>query len=190
MTKMIYYFRHGQTSHNARRIAYGDKQHASTLTPLGRAQAVRLGEELVRFGTFDLFLSSPLARAVQTATIVQGFNDMDFEGDNDLIEPINESQEVTWQRVVGLAKRLIALPQQKILLSTHGFVCDALSAHFQSKDVKGIGTLGLTPNCAIGWAEIGADGKVIETQHAYNRHLANLQTTPPEANRSEAYSIS
>ena len=67
---MQYYFiRHGQSQANADRVFAG--QSDSPLTALGRQQATDEAKRIVREGmTFDVIISSPLARAYDTASII------------------------------------------------------------------------------------------------------------------------
>ncbi len=153
MKKLIYYHRHGETIFSARDMVYGDKEYETLLTEKGRRQVTRLGTELVQHGPFDLYLSSPLPRAVQTATIIQSMLDMELQIEPALIEGIKEHREDIWQRVEALAVRLIQLPELKILLSTHGFICCCLAAYFRGENWRNMSTEN-PPTASFGWIEL------------------------------------
>jgi broad specificity phosphatase PhoE len=178
---IICYHRHGQTIYTVRRSGYGDNEYKATLTPEGRKEVHKLGGFLQKVHNqmpFDLYLSSPLARAVQTASIVQTYlGDLDLEVDMALIEGIKESQEQIWQRVNGLVDRLLKGKQQNILISTHGFLCQCLTARFEGYDYRKIDGRNLPPTASFGWAEF-RDGKVIESYTSYDVHLKAPQTKP------------
>jgi broad specificity phosphatase PhoE len=58
--------RHGQTDWNVRRLLNGDPAARVVLTPQGREEARRLGEELAG-DAIDLCVVTPLARTHETA---------------------------------------------------------------------------------------------------------------------------
>lgn len=64
----LYLLRHGQSEANAQHIVAGS--HDSPLSPIGIAQAEYAGDTAKRFFDFDLIVSSPMSRALQTAQIV------------------------------------------------------------------------------------------------------------------------
>lgn len=174
MQKIICYHRHGQTYYSANRTGYGDNEYKATLTAEGRREAHKLGTFLQQVqqkqGPFELYLTSPLARAVQTATIVQTYLDVELQVDMALNEGMKESQEQIWQRVNELVDRLLKGPQQTILLSSHGFLCQCLTARFEGYDYRKIDGRKLPPTASFGWAEI-RDGKVVESYASYDAHL-------------------
>ena len=172
---IICYHRHGQTIYTVQRRGYGDNEYKATLTAEGRAETHKLGAFLYKVQKqmpFDLYLTSPLARSVQTASIVQTYlgNDVDLQVEMALSEGIKESQEQIWQRVNGLVDRLIKGPPQNVLLSTHGFLCQCLTARFEGYDYRKIDGRQLPPTAAFGWAEF-RDGKLIESFASYDAHL-------------------
>ncbi len=134
-------------------MGYGDKEHEALLTDKGRQHVNLLGEELARRGPFDLHLTSPLPRAVQTATIVQSHLHSDLQVEPSLIEGIKQSREEIWGRVEKLAERLLSQPQSKILLSTHGFICCALAAYFRGQTWRNMNLENL-PTAGFGWIEL------------------------------------
>ena len=67
MQKLFYIFRHGQSSYNLSGRTQG-QTNDSVLTPLGREQAVLVGEKL-RDKNIEIILCSPLQRARQTAKL-------------------------------------------------------------------------------------------------------------------------
>lgn len=153
MKKLIYYYRHGETYYTARKMAYGDKEHEALLTENGRQQVNLLGAELARRGPFDLHLTSPLPRAVQSATIVQSYLNSELLIEPALVEGIKQSREEIWQRVEKMAERLVKQPQEKILLSTHGFICCCLAAYFRGQTWRNMSLENL-PTAAFGWIEL------------------------------------
>ena len=73
----VYCIRHGQTVANVRDIK-GEPD--TVLTPHGEEQAHTLASELLRDGArFDVVVSSPLIRAVQTAEIIAGRSGITLE---------------------------------------------------------------------------------------------------------------
>lgn len=64
----LYLMRHGQSEANANHIVAGS--HDSPLSDLGRAQAAYAGDTAKRYFHFDLIVSSPMSRCVETARIV------------------------------------------------------------------------------------------------------------------------
>lgn len=175
MRKIIYYHRHGETSFTASNRGYGDYQHRALITPKGRREMTMLGSELSRRGPFDLYLTSPLPRAVQSATIVHSFlkNELELQVEPDLIEPINESKQATWDRISRLAQRLIDNKNSQILLSTHGYICVCLTAYFRGNDLRDVNTFVNPPTGSFGWIEL-LDGKAVRGCRISDGHLAGL----------------
>lgn len=64
----LHLLRHGQSEANEHHIIAGS--HDSPLSPTGIAQAEYAGDTAKRFFKFDLIVSSPMSRALQTARIV------------------------------------------------------------------------------------------------------------------------
>jgi uncharacterized phosphatase len=64
----LYLLRHGQSEANAHQIVAGS--HESPLSELGRAQAAYAGDTAKRYFKFDLIVSSPMTRALETAQII------------------------------------------------------------------------------------------------------------------------
>ena len=182
MKKIIYYHRHGETYYTARGMGYGDKEHEALLTENGRKQVNLLGAELARRGPFDLYLTSPLPRAVQTATIIQHYLNMELGVEPALIEGIKESRESIWGRVERMAERLVKQPQQKILLSTHGFICCCLAAYFRGQTWRNM-SLENPPPASFGWIEI-EDGQAVRGCRATSLHLTSLTSAPKVENPS------
>ncbi|MBR5696767.1 MAG: histidine phosphatase family protein [Paludibacteraceae bacterium] len=65
----FYLVRHGQTDWNQEKRMQG--QHETDLTPLGKKQAIALGERLEDI-EFDLVYSSPQRRAMETTRLILG----------------------------------------------------------------------------------------------------------------------
>ncbi|HEX2916686.1 MAG TPA: phosphoglycerate mutase family protein [Chloroflexia bacterium] len=153
MKKIIYYHRHGETYFSARNAPYGDKEHEALLTETGRKQVQMLGLELARRGPFDLYLTSPLPRAIQTASIVQNHLNMEMQVEPALVEGIREPADKIWERVDKLVQRLISSPQEKILLSTHGYICCVLAALFRGQTRREMSLVN-PPTASFGWIEL------------------------------------
>jgi len=64
----LYLMRHGQSEANAHHIVAGS--HDSPLSEVGARQAEYAGQTAKRFFHFDLIVSSPMSRALETARIV------------------------------------------------------------------------------------------------------------------------
>ena len=103
----IWFVRHGEATANAlKRINCGD--NPSTLTKKGVSQAEETGRELARRGLkFDLIISSPLARARQTAEIIA----LELGGNM----PIIEDESMREQRVGGFENRLHAEVREEFI---------------------------------------------------------------------------
>jgi len=61
----VFFVRHGQTLTNIEKCYYKDIKEP--LTDKGILQAKKAGEYLKQFGEFDLVISSPATRSIQTA---------------------------------------------------------------------------------------------------------------------------
>jgi broad specificity phosphatase PhoE len=64
----LYFIRHGQSEANAQQLIAGS--HDSPLSPVGRLQAAYAGETAKLYYQFDLIVSSPMSRALETAHII------------------------------------------------------------------------------------------------------------------------
>lgn len=64
----LYLLRHGQSQANAQHIIAGS--HESPLSPTGILQVEYAGDTAKKFFNFDLIVSSPQSRALQTAQII------------------------------------------------------------------------------------------------------------------------
>ncbi len=178
MQQFIYFHRHGQTVYSQRNAGYGDNQHRTMLTPRGIQEAVLLGQELTRHGPFDLYLTSPLPRAVQTATLVHnqlGYGEL--VGEPALTEPINEQNRDTWNRTVNLVERLKKEPHRKILLSTHGYIFYCLATYFRGLDLGELKNFQNPPTAAFGWVEL-QEGKVVQASWENAAHLEAPERLP------------
>lgn len=79
----IYVVRHGRSTGNEKHIIQGRKQYR--LSELGRSQAQGEAEKL-KDVKFDLILSSPLMRTMQTANIINQFHNVPIVKDDRLLE--------------------------------------------------------------------------------------------------------
>ncbi|HKX24589.1 MAG TPA: histidine phosphatase family protein [Candidatus Saccharimonadales bacterium] len=77
----LYLLRHGQSEANAQHIVAGS--HDSPLSPIGVAQAEYAGDTAKRYLKFDLIVSSPMSRALQTAHIIA--KQIGYPADNILV---------------------------------------------------------------------------------------------------------
>jgi broad specificity phosphatase PhoE len=175
LKKTIYYYRHGETYYSSKNLLYGDKEYEALLTENGRRQAALLGAELARRPGFDLHLVSPLPRAVQTATIIQTYLNTELLIEPALIEGIKEKREDTWARVENLVERLVKMPQQNILLGTHGLVCCCLTAYFRGQNLRNMSYENM-PTAGFGWIEL-EDGQAKRGCRSVTNHL-NPTATP------------
>jgi broad specificity phosphatase PhoE len=176
LRKIIYYHRHGETHFSAKGHGYGNYQYQALLTKRGHQEVSVLGTELARRGPFDLYLTSPLPRAVQSATIVHSYlkNELELQIDPDLSEPINESPHDTWKRITRLAQRLIAGKEPQVLLSTHGYICVCLTAYFRGNTLSDIRSFANPPTASFGWVEL-LDGKPVRGCRISDGHLAGSE---------------
>ncbi len=174
MQKFIYFHRHGETHYTMRRMGYGNQQYQAMLTKRGIQEMELLGQELAKRGPFDLYLTSPMPRAVQSATIVhRHLGEVEFMGEPALTDMINEISQEVWERVTKLAKQLVEGQHQKIILSTHGYVFYCLTAFFRGVELKELTDYKNPPTGAFGWVEI-EDGKPIRACREVTTHLAPL----------------
>ena len=73
----LYLMRHGQSEANAHHIIAGS--HDSPLSDIGRKQAAYAGDTAKQYLHFDLIVSSPMDRALETAQIIAERIDYDPE---------------------------------------------------------------------------------------------------------------
>jgi broad specificity phosphatase PhoE len=177
LLQTIYFHRHGQTPHSVRGTGYGNDQYRSMLTERGIREAELLGAELAKRDKFTVYYTSPLPRAVQTATIVQRHILCPLEAEPALTEPINEAQKDTWERVTKFARKLMESPHERILLSTHGYIFYCLTAYFRGLDLRELKDFKNPPTGAFGWVEI-LDGKPTRACRESTGHLAALDVSP------------
>jgi broad specificity phosphatase PhoE len=64
----LYFIRHGQSQANADKVIAGS--HESPLSELGRRQATFAGKTAKQYLRFDLIVSSPMGRALETAGLI------------------------------------------------------------------------------------------------------------------------
>ncbi|MCG5052557.1 MAG: histidine phosphatase family protein [Myxococcales bacterium] len=110
--------RHG-TAHDA------DRDSDRALTPGGRREVARVGRGLLRTGTrFDVVVSSPLVRAVQTAEIV--IARLDHAGQvvvDRCLEPERSPRAVIeFVRALAPARRIALVAHEPILSSLAGLL--------------------------------------------------------------------
>ena len=66
----IFFVRHGQTQANIDKKEYTLDDSIHSLTERGEKQAIHTGKYLNKIGNFDLIISSPRLRCIQTATLI------------------------------------------------------------------------------------------------------------------------
>ncbi len=85
MKKHFFLFRHGETTYNVNGLIQGQTNN-SVLTEIGIKQAFCIGKTLQEY-PLEVLISSPLKRAVQTAThVLTFFPNLPFQTDNRLTE--------------------------------------------------------------------------------------------------------
>ncbi|HKR82438.1 MAG TPA: histidine phosphatase family protein [Candidatus Saccharimonadales bacterium] len=96
--RQLYFVRHGESVDNAANVW----SHTDTpLTELGRAQAVAIAEAIKKSELhFDLIVTSPLARAIETAQIIASV--LNYPAYNIQANP--QFVERDWGELTGLAK--------------------------------------------------------------------------------------
>ncbi|MEI7556386.1 phosphoglycerate mutase family protein [Candidatus Chlorohelix sp.] len=178
MLKYIYYHRHGQTSISAVNGSYGNNQYRVMLTERGIQESLMLGQGLAQHAPFGLYLTSPLPRAVQTATLVsRQIGQVEIKGEPSLSEPINEQPREVWKRVTKLAEELLKSPYQKALLSTHGYIFYCLTTYFKGMDLGELKHFVNPPTGAFAWVAL-ENGKVVEANWECKEHLEMRERLP------------
>ena len=82
MVKRLYFIRHGESTFNANHAWNGSSD--MPLTPKGREQAKEAGRKAREAGlVFDVIISSPLSRALDTAKLVA--SELDYPKDHILV---------------------------------------------------------------------------------------------------------
>ena len=97
----VFFVRHGQTQANVDNIIYTKKDEMHPLTERGIQQAIHTGKYLKKFCKFDLIISSPRLRTIQTADLISKelnydkkiiINDLIVEDFFNKVEGLNESE--------------------------------------------------------------------------------------------------
>ena len=99
----IYLTRHGQTDYNVGRVMQGRSD--IPLNDVGRGQA-RARREAVKDVEFDAVYSSPLVRAVETASIISDRDQKDIITDERIIEASFGKYELKGYYTMGLSMTL------------------------------------------------------------------------------------
>jgi broad specificity phosphatase PhoE len=161
--------RHGESAHNAHS---GEEPLAAeagdVLTERGRAQAAAAGEALRGFGV-DRLLASPMRRAAETAAAVGAALGLEPEPAPYAFEYVGEESFEEAIERVRLAKRsLAALPDERVLLVSHGiftrlFLLDSLLGEsFGAADLRRIWQL-RSCNCGLTTFTYGEPGEPDES---------------------------
>jgi len=155
---MIYFVRHGETDFNKFSVSQG--QLDTSLNKTGLIQAKKLAEEL-KDTKFDVVISSPLTRAVQTAEEILKYHDNELLYDPRIMEVSKgtlqgtknpqhvydqffkdphkfngETEEDVFNRVSSFLKDLQKYKNKNILLVSHGGVLKYLMFCLENKDIK------------------------------------------------------
>lgn len=100
----LYFIRHGQSQANADHVIAGS--HESPLSELGRHQARFAGETAKSFLHFDLVVSSPMNRALETAQLIA--TQLNYPSENILVldglreRNLGEVEGTTYRSVPGV----------------------------------------------------------------------------------------
>jgi probable phosphoglycerate mutase len=86
LTERVILARHGESEVSVRTLMNGDPSRPVALTPAGREQALRLGEELAGEG-IDLCVTSEFPRVIETAELALGGRDVPRAVISDLGDP-------------------------------------------------------------------------------------------------------
>ncbi len=176
LQQFIYFHRHGQTSYSMQNRGYGNDEQRAMLTPRGAQEAELLGQELAKHGQFDLYLTSPLPRAVQTATLVHRYlGNVEFRGEPALREPMGDAPKEVWKRATDLIKELNRTNHQRILLSTHGYLFYCFCTYFRGLELNELKNFVNPPTGAYAWVELN-DGKLVQAAWECKAHLKPLDT--------------
>lgn len=177
----LYFVRHGQTNSNAgiassRSSAVNDEP----LNELGIQQANELAEQL-KNEKFDLIISSPFKRALQTAEIVNKYHNLDINIDpawqemktdgyvnshvwNDLLDFDKSTTHANTENLADFLKRiyeatdkLVAKNSGKnVLVVSHGGVQHALYAYANKLPLTGNMRINPMKNCECRVYELGS----------------------------------
>ncbi len=121
MTK-YYFTRHGESQANVDRIFAGAAE--SPLTETGRLGAQAEGERLAREGqVFDLILSSPLSRAVDTAKLIAAA--LEYPTENIVIEPLLHERD--FGSLVGKSWDIVSDESSEMIVEAGGESVDQLA---------------------------------------------------------------
>lgn len=167
----LYFARHGQTNSNAQAVNQPITGNDEPLNELGIQQASELAEQL-KNEEFDIILSSPFKRAVQTAEIVNKYHDLTIDADdswreiqtngyvdintwNDLFDfDKNASIENTeslvdfFKRIYEALDELVAKHgEETVLVVSHGGIQHALYAYANKLPLAGNMRISPMKNC-------------------------------------------
>ena len=167
----LYFVRHGQTNSNAQAVNQPITGNDEPLNELGIQQASELAEQL-KNEEFDIIISSPFKRAVQTAEIVNKYHGLaidvnntwreiqtngyvDINTWNDLFDfDKNASTENTepltdfFKRIYEALDELVAKHRDEtVLIVSHGGVHHALYAYANKLPLTGDMRISPMKNC-------------------------------------------
>lgn len=167
----LYFARHGQTNSNAQAVNQPTVGNDEPLNEIGIQQASELAEQLKDVG-FDVIISSPFKRALQTAEIVNKHHNLSIDVDNawqeiqtngyvdintwnDLFDfdksTSNENTESLtsfFKRIYTALDKLIAEHDDRtVLIVSHGGVQHALYAYANKLPLAGDMRISPMKNC-------------------------------------------
>lgn len=121
--KTFYLFRHGLATHS--KYGYGRKILTVSILPEGIPAIKRLAEAL-KYIPNSIQKSSEFVRCKETGTIITQATGKVFESDERLNEKYHEKIYDVRVRVIDFLDEVIHLPQQNIIVCTHGVIISAI----------------------------------------------------------------
>ena len=121
--KTFYLFRHGLATHS--KYGYGRKILTVSILPEGIPAIKRLADELKTVPS-SIQRSSEFIRCKETGTIITQATGKIFEGDARLNEKYHEKIHDVRMRIMDFLNEVMHLPQQNIIICTHGVIISAI----------------------------------------------------------------
>lgn len=178
----IYLHRHGDTRFLENRVPRTDEnegQWRDLLSTRGLVEMDALGRELARHRPFDLYVTSPLPRTVQSACLVRARLGDVFMVAEPAFREVDDAPPVVWLRMTAALRRIMAGPYRSVLISTHGSIVHGLALFLR-------GCPGDTYNYDVcprtggySWAEVDANGRLRDACWDYTDHLSRLDAALP-----------
>jgi len=121
--KTFYLFRHGLATHS--KYGYGRKILTVSILPEGIPAIKRLADALKDIPN-SIQKSSEFVRCRETSSIITQATGKIFEGDARLNEKYHEKIYEVRMRVRDFLNEVMSLPQQNIIICTHGVIISAI----------------------------------------------------------------